>query len=77
MSSLADIQFQTNQASLAMEEPRTSDGERDPIPIDTCRRLLADEAEGLSDEDIDRLRRHAASLAHVLIEIALEHESQG
>ncbi len=59
-----------------MEEPRTSEAERDPIPIDVCRRLLADEAVGLSDEDVDRLRRHAASLAHVLIEIALEHESQ-
>ena len=35
-----------------------------------CRELLADEAHGLSDEEVELIRQHADALAHVLIEIA-------
>lgn len=60
-----------------MEQPKVCEPENDPIPLDLCRQLLATEAEGLSDEEVDLIRRHADALAHVLIEIAVERHSQG
>jgi hypothetical protein len=53
-----------------MEEPRTSEAEQCQIPLALCRQLLADEAHGLSDEEIELIRQHADALAHVLVEIA-------
>lgn len=50
------------------------DGEEDLIPIDVCRQILGDEAVGVSDEEVDRVRRHANALAHVLVELAQETE---
>lgn len=50
------------------------DGEYDLIPIDVCRQLLGAEAAGLSDEEVDRVRRHADALAHILVELAQEVE---
>jgi hypothetical protein len=47
------------------------------LPLARCRELLADEAAGVSDEELDRVRRHADALAHVLIEIAVDRHSQG
>ncbi len=40
------------------------------IPIARCRELLGDEAEDLSDDEVDEIRRHAQAMAHLLIEIA-------
>ncbi len=59
-----------------MEDSTRTEAEGDLISLERCRELLEDEAEGLSDDDIDRVRRHAASLAQVLIEMALERERQ-
>jgi hypothetical protein len=36
---------------------------------------LGDEAAGLSDEQVDRIRQHAETMAHVLIEICLQDRS--
>ena len=47
------------------------------LPLARCRELLGDEAAGVSDEELDRVRRHAEGLAHVLIEIAFDRHSQG
>ena len=47
------------------------------LPLARCRELLGDEAAGVSDEELDRVRRHADALAHVLIEIAVDRHSQG
>jgi hypothetical protein len=47
------------------------------LPLSRCRELLGDEAAGVSDEELDRVRRHADALAHALIEIAVERQSQG
>jgi hypothetical protein len=44
------------------------------IPIARCRQLLGEEAEGLSDDEIEKLRRHAQALAHLVIEIAIGHD---
>jgi hypothetical protein len=53
-----------------MDEPRIPEAEQGQIPLDLCRQLLADEARGLSDEEVELIRRHADALAHVLLEIA-------
>ena len=41
------------------------------ISIERCRELLGDEAEGLSDLEVDQIRRHAEAMAHVIVEIFL------
>jgi hypothetical protein len=53
-----------------MDEIQTTIAE--DITIERCRELLADEADGLSDEDIARVGRHAAAFARILIELFLE-----
>jgi hypothetical protein len=40
------------------------------IPISRCRELLGEEAEELSDDEIEELRRHAQAMAHLVVEIA-------
>ena len=47
------------------------------LPLARCRELLGDEAAGVSDEELERVRRHADALAHVMIEIAADRHSQG
>ena len=37
-----------------------------------CRELLGDEADTMSDEEVLAVARHAESLAHVVIELALQ-----
>jgi hypothetical protein len=60
-----------------MEQPKMSEPEHDPIPLDLCRELLAGEAESLSDDEVELIRQHANALAHVLIEIAVQRQSEG
>jgi hypothetical protein len=43
--------------------------------IERCRELLGDEAEGLSDREIDQIRRHADAVAHVIVEMLLEQRA--
>ena len=42
------------------------------ISIRRCRELLGEEADGLSDREVDQLRQHADALAHVIIDLFLE-----
>lgn len=56
----------------AMEPIKRADLDAD---IDPCRELLGDEATGLSDEQVDRIRQHAETMAHVLIDVFLEDRS--
>jgi hypothetical protein len=53
-----------------------SERERVPetIPIARCRELLGEEAEGLSDDEVDEIRRHAQALAHLVVAIAIGHD---
>jgi hypothetical protein len=54
----------------AMNEITSPDVDQDTI--DRCRELLADDAIGLSDEEVDRVRRHADVVARIVIELFLE-----
>jgi len=40
------------------------------IPIARCRELLGEEAEGLTDDEVEEIRRHAQALAHLVVDIA-------
>ena len=48
-------------------------GEQEPesISVARCRELLGDDADTMSDEEVLAVARHAESLAHVVIELAL------
>jgi hypothetical protein len=43
--------------------------------IARCRELLGDEADGLSDDDVDHIRRHAEAMARVIVEMFLEQRA--
>ncbi len=45
------------------------------ISIARCRELLGSEADGLSDVEVDQIRRHADVMAHVVVEIFLEQRA--
>ena len=47
----------------------------DANTIARCRELLGEEAEGLSDTEIDQIRRHADAVAHVIVEVFLEQRA--
>jgi hypothetical protein len=47
----------------------------EPISIARCRELLGLEANGLSDVEVDQIRRHADVMAHVVVEIFLEQRA--
>jgi len=44
----------------------------EPISIARCRELLGDEADTLTDQDIELIRRHAATMAQVVVEMFAE-----
>ena len=44
----------------------------EPISTARCRELLGAEADGLSDVEVDQMRRHADVMAHVVVEIFLQ-----
>ena len=45
---------------------------RDQSPLTRCRELLGDEADTLSDEEVLAVARHAESMAHLVIDLALQ-----
>jgi hypothetical protein len=47
----------------------------EPVSIARCRELLGNEADALSDVEVDQIRRHADAMAHVIIEIFLEQRA--
>ena len=48
------------------------DDRPEPISVARCRELLGDEADTLTDEDIDLIRRHAETMAQVVVEMFVE-----
>ena len=48
------------------------DDRPEPISIVRCRALLGDEADTLTDEDIDLIRQHAETMAQVVVGMFVE-----
>ena len=55
-----------------MDVPDRAEQGPKPISVARCRELLGDEADSLSDEEVLIVARHAESLAHVVIDLALQ-----
>ena len=55
-----------------MDVPDRAEQEPESISVARCRELLGDDADTLSDEEVLIVARHAESLAHVVIELALQ-----
>ena len=49
------------------------DDRPEPISIARCRELLGDEAGTLTDQDIELIRRHAETMARVMVEMFVEN----
>lgn len=47
----------------------------EPLSIERCREILGHEADGLSDADVDQIRRHADAMANVIVEIFVEQRA--
>ncbi len=62
-------------AGASMEHAHDAGVGSDVISIARCRELLGEDASGLSDQDIDRIRRHGDVMAHVIVEIFLEQRA--
>jgi len=56
-----------------MEFANRADARLESIPLERCRELLGEEAETLSDEEVALIRRHAESMAHMVVEMYLEY----
>jgi len=57
-----------------MDEILSPNVQTDELSIDRCRELLGDEAADLDDDEIDRIRRCADTMARVVIELFLEEK---
>jgi hypothetical protein len=55
-----------------MDVPDRAELEPEPISIARCRELLGDDAEMMSDEEVVAVARHAETLTHILIVVALQ-----
>ena len=44
----------------------------EPISIARCRELLGDEADTLTDQDVELIRRHAETMAQVVVGMFVE-----
>ena len=55
-----------------MEFVEHANDRREPISIARCRELLGDEADTLTDQDIELIRRHAETMAQVVVEMFVE-----
>ena len=44
----------------------------EPISIARCRELLGEDAESMTDQDIEDIRRHAEAMACIVVEIYRE-----
>jgi hypothetical protein len=55
-----------------MDVPERAEQEPEPSSVARCRELLGHEADTLSDEEVLNVSRHAESLAHLVIDLALQ-----
>jgi hypothetical protein len=55
-----------------MEYVEQAEPRPDPISIARCRELLGEDAESMTDQDVEDIRRHAETLACIVVEIYRE-----
>jgi hypothetical protein len=55
-----------------MEFVEHADDRPEPISIARCRELLGEEAESMTDQDIEDIRQHAETMASIMVEMYQE-----
>jgi hypothetical protein len=55
-----------------MEYVEQADPKPEPISIARCRELLGEDAELMSDQDVEDIRRHAETIACIVVEMYRE-----
>ena len=55
-----------------MEYVEAADPRPEPISIARCRELLGKDAEAMTDQDIEDIRRHAETMARIVVEMYQE-----
>jgi hypothetical protein len=55
-----------------MELVEHTDDRPEPISIARCRELLGEEAESMTDQEVALIRRHAETMAWIVVEIYQE-----
>jgi hypothetical protein len=55
-----------------MEYVEHADQRPEPISIVRCRELLGEDAESMTDQDVDEIRQHAATMARMVVEMCQE-----
>ena len=55
-----------------MEFVERADDRPEPISIARCRELLDDEAESMTDQEVALIRRHAETMAAIVVEMYQE-----
>jgi hypothetical protein len=56
-----------------MEFIDRADASPEPIPLARCRELLGEEAEALTDKEVALIRRHAETMAYIVVEMYVKH----
>ena len=52
-----------------MEFVARADDRPEPISIARCRELLGEDADEMTDDDVERIRRHAETMAAIVVEL--------
>jgi hypothetical protein len=55
-----------------MEYVEQTEPRPEPISIARCRELLGDDAESMTDQDVEDIRRHAETMAYIVVEMYQE-----
>ena len=55
-----------------MEYVKHEDPRPEPIPIARCRELLGEDAESMTDQDVEEIRQHAETMACIVVEMYQE-----
>ena len=55
-----------------MEFVERAEDIQEPISIARCRKLLGEEAESMTDQEVALIRRHAETMAHIVVEMYQE-----
>lgn len=56
-----------------MEFIERTDDRPEPISIARCQELLGEEAESMTDQEVALIRRHAETMAYIVIEMYREN----
>ena len=55
-----------------MEYVEHADPRPEPISIARCRELLGEDAESMTDQDVEEIRQHAETMASIVVEMYQE-----